>query len=187
MCQLTSPLYPFLLFWPAAFCQRRMMAAPSTHHTPARGQQNMETPSRTPEPCYIIVMGMTGSGKTTFISRLTGPHTDVGVGHTLSSSQPSTKHPTHQANPLQRHNRHNELPHPLPKQPPPPLPHRHPRLRRHHPLRHLHPANHHRPTHRPAPRPPPHPRHHCPPPHHRPPPRRVRRQDVSCAATPLRA
>ncbi|KAK0742639.1 P-loop containing nucleoside triphosphate hydrolase protein, partial [Schizothecium vesticola] len=32
------------------------------------------------------VMGMTGSGKTTFISHLTGPHAEVGVGHSLSSS-----------------------------------------------------------------------------------------------------
>lgn len=56
----------------------------------------MEIPSRRPEPGYIIVMGMTGSGKTTFISRLTGPHADVGVGNTLSSSQPSTQHPTPQ-------------------------------------------------------------------------------------------
>lgn len=93
MCQLTSPLYPFLLFWPGAFCPRRMMAAPSTHHIPVRGRRNMETSSRRPEPGYIIVMGMTGSGKTTFISRLTGPHTEIGVGHTLSSSQPSTQLP----------------------------------------------------------------------------------------------
>lgn len=56
----------------------------------------MEIPSRRPEPGYIIVMGMTGSGKTTFISRLTGPYADVGVGNTLSSSQPSTQHPTPQ-------------------------------------------------------------------------------------------
>lgn len=61
----------------------------------------MEIPSRRPEPGYIIVMGMTGSGmtgsgKTTFVSRLTGPHADVSVGNTLFSSQPSTQHPTPQ-------------------------------------------------------------------------------------------
>ncbi|KAK1835659.1 hypothetical protein QBC39DRAFT_368161 [Podospora conica] len=62
------------------------MAASNFHRTPERGQENMQTPSSRPEPGYILVMGMTGSGKTTFISRLTGPHTDVGVGHSLSSS-----------------------------------------------------------------------------------------------------
>lgn len=54
------------------------------------------TTATRPEAGYIILMGMTGSGKTIFISRLTGPHTEIGVGHTLSSSQPSTQHPTPQ-------------------------------------------------------------------------------------------
>lgn len=38
---------------------------------------------------FIVLMGMTGSGKSTFISRLTGRRARVGVGHSLASSQSS--------------------------------------------------------------------------------------------------
>ncbi|KAK0614022.1 P-loop containing nucleoside triphosphate hydrolase protein [Immersiella caudata] len=39
---------------------------------------------------FVILMGMTGAGKSTFISRLTGLEGEVGVGHTLSSTTAET-------------------------------------------------------------------------------------------------
>ncbi|KAK0642997.1 P-loop containing nucleoside triphosphate hydrolase protein [Cercophora newfieldiana] len=39
---------------------------------------------------FVILMGMTGAGKSTFISRLTGLQDEVGVGHSLSSTTSET-------------------------------------------------------------------------------------------------
>lgn len=42
-------------------------------------------------PEVVVLMGMTGSGKSTFVSRLTGHEQDqVGVGHGLGSSVSAT-------------------------------------------------------------------------------------------------